>query len=255
MKHGDFTKLAKNYAMYRPAYAPPVLEAILGLTGKDTKEIDFADVGAGTGIWARMAAAAGCKTRAVEPNEAMRLEGEKQNGSLDILWVDGSAEETGLGDNSADILTMASSFHWADFDVATKEFQRVLRPGGLFMALWNTRITDTNPLLVDIENKLKELVPDMKRVSSGRSEFCDHLFDKLEGASVFDSVLYMEGKHVEYQSPERYIGLWESVNDVRVQAGEERFGQFMDYIKERVNNLEHIEATYLTRAWIGFTTK
>lgn len=34
-------------------------------------------------------------------------------------------------------------------------------------------------------------------------------------------VLYLEVRHTEMQTPERYIGLLESVNDVRVQAGEE----------------------------------
>ena len=38
------------------------------------------------------------------------------------------AEAIDLADGSADWLSMASSFHWADFELATQEFFRVLRP-------------------------------------------------------------------------------------------------------------------------------
>ena len=44
---------------------------------------------------------------------------------LPLRGLPGNAEETGLEPDSIDMLTMASSFHWADFEVATKEFHRV----------------------------------------------------------------------------------------------------------------------------------
>ena len=50
-------------------------------------------------------------------------------------------------------------------------------------------------------------------------------------------------------SPERYIGAWRSVNDLRVQLGVEKFNIFLDFIEAKVMGLESIEATYLTRAW------
>jgi len=251
MKHGDFTDLADNYAKYRPGYSPFVLDSILGLTGKMATDIIAADVGAGTGIWSRMLADRGMKVSAVEPNEAMLKEGVEQNNSLDITWHGAAAEATGLPDNAFDLVSMASSFHWPDFDQAVAEFQRTLKPNGYFVALWNPRRYESNSLLVDVENKLKTLVPEMKRVSSGRSEFCDSLLDRLGESTVFDDVLYIEGRHIEKQSPERYIGLWKSVNDVRVQAGPERFETFLNYIRDRISDLPYIEAEYTTRAWVA----
>ncbi len=247
MKHGDFTSLAENYARYRPGYAPLVLEAFLGLGGRGT----CADVGAGTGIWSRQLAGGGVRVLAVEPCEAMREAGRRQSSGFDIEWFCGSAEQTGLPDASCDMVCMASSFHWPDLDAAVREFYRILRPGGFFMALWNTRHYESNPLLVDIEACLHRLVPDMKRVSSGRSEFCDGLSERLRGREEFSDVLYLEGRHTEWQSPAHYVGLWESVNDVRVQAGEERFAQFIAHIKSVTAHLQVIEAEYLTRAWIA----
>jgi len=251
MKHGDFTALADNYAKFRPGYSPVVLDAFLSLAGGNSGILSGADIGAGTGIWTRMLAERGVAMTALEPNDAMRSEGMKQNGSLDIEWRAGAAEDTGLPDAHYDLVSMASSFHWPDFDQAVAEFRRILKPGGLFMALWNTRNFESNPLLIKIENKLNELVPDMKRVSSGRSAFCENLFNRLSHCGAFSEVLYLEGRHTELQTPERYIGLWNSVNDVRVQAGEERFGLFIDFIRSEMEDLDHIEAEYRTRAWLA----
>ena len=249
MEHGDFTELADNYARYRPGYSPFVLDAVMGLLGSDKNPI-VADVGAGTGIWSRMLAARGAEVTAVEPNEAMRAEGMRQSPSS-IAWVGESAEKTTLPGLSFALVTMASSFHWPDFDSAVAEFYRILKTRGLFMALWNTRFFECSPVLVSIENKLHELVPDLKRVSSGRSEFCDSLTERLERCGFFSDVLYLEGFHTEMQTPEHYIGLWKSVNDVRVQAGDERFSAFLEYIRKETAGFEHIEARYKTRAWIA----
>lgn len=246
LRHGDFTGLAQNYAKYRPAYSPFVLSAVMSLLPQ--KPI-VADIGAGTGIWSRMLAAASAQVTAVEPNEEMREAGIK--GSSEISWVAASAEVTGLPDNAFDLVTMASSFHWPDFSKAIVEFRRILKPDGYFLALWNTRELAGNSLLIDIENKISELVPGMKRISSGRSEFCETLTERLSSSGVFSDVLYLEGLHTEIQTPEHYKGLWESVNDIRVQAGPERFNIFMDYISEKVGSLEAIKAKYKTRAWLA----
>lgn len=91
----------------------------------------------------------------------------------------------------------------------------------------------------------------MKRVSSGRSEFCNNLRERLAARPEFGDVIYLEGRHIEHQSSQRYLGLWESVNDVRVQLGEEKFARFLVFIREKTAGLDTIEAEYLTRAWIA----
>lgn len=248
LKHGDFSNLAEDYAKYRPGYSSSVLKAILALVEKE--QIDFADVGAGTGIWTRIVAA-NSKVKsafAVEPNDEMRKQGSNGNGTLNISWKKGSGEATSLENNSCDLLSMASSFHWVDFEKGMNEFSRVLRPGGRFVALWNPRYIKDNPVLVEIENKILELCPNIKRVSSGSSEFVNKLTDRLTSCEDFEDLIYIEGRHSVNLTKEQYIGAWRSVNDLQYQMGD-KFGDFMKFISDKIANLDYVKSTYLTRAW------
>ena len=60
-----------------------------------------------------------------------------------------------------------------------------------------------------------------------------------------------QGRHTIAFTPERYLGVWRSVNDVQVQLGPEGFAEFLRYVERKVANLETIPATYLTRAWVA----
>lgn len=253
MKHGDFSELAENYSKYRPAYSKMIVNTATSVVKEafHDKKISVVDAGAGTGIFSRMLATEGLNVSAVEPNKEMREHGIADSQKTEIKFYDGSAEETGLSDNCCHLVTMASSFHWPDFDKATQEFQRILKPGGYFLAIWNTRAVERDPVTADIEQYLKKLVPDMKRKSSGRSEFCDTLLTKLTNCDCFEDAIYLEGFHIEKQSHKRYIGLWKSVNDVLVQAGQERFDKFISYINDSIKNEPHINANYQTRAWLA----
>jgi SAM-dependent methyltransferase len=250
LRAGDFTGLAKDYSQHRPDYCPSVLNGLLGLLEKPVGEVDFVDVGAGTGIWTRMVQHRNVRSAiAVEPNEEMRTRGAANSAGPTIRWLAGSAEQTGLEDASCDWLTMASAFHWANFEIATREFHRVLRRGARFTALWNPRLIEVNQLLLEIEEHLKILHPHLNRVSSGRSGITETLTEELWASPYFEDVVYLEGRHVIDMTPARYLGAWRSVNDLRVQLGPEKFDAFLDFVEDRIKGLKIIKATYLTRAW------
>ena len=250
IKAGNFSGLADHYSKSRPDYAHSVLNRLADLLSKPMNEIDFVDVGAGTGIWTRMVCKKGVKSAtAVEPNDDMLFNGKSENRELPIRWVKGTAEKLDLSDASMDWVTMASSFHWADFEKATREFNRVLRPGGHFTALWNPRLIGNNPLLIEIESYLRMLAPKIKRVSSGLSGITETLTKKLTDSPYFENIIYLEGQHQIVMKPDRYVTAWKSVNDIRVQLGPEKFNDFLDFVQKRVVNVDIIEATYLTRSW------
>jgi SAM-dependent methyltransferase len=249
LKHGDFTGLAANYSKYRPAYCASVLRALLALVPKPPAAIEAADIGAGTGIWTRMMAPLVRHVSAVEPNDDMRSHGESDCAGLRISYSRGTGESTGLVTESVDLVTAASCFHWMDLEPTLREFHRLLRPGGRFVALWNARLIESDPLHAEIEAKIAALAPEMKRVSSGASGITATLTDRLYASGLFGDVVYLEGRHVESRTPAQYLGVWDSVNDVRVQLGEARWSSFMEFVAARVDGMTRIDTTYRTRAW------
>jgi SAM-dependent methyltransferase len=255
IKHGNFDSLAGDYAQFRPGYAPSIVPAVLSLVARPAREVDAVDVGAGTGIWTRMLAAQGLgSVTAVEPSDEMRRRGLLTAPKHNIVWRRGTAEETGLPPSAYDLVSMASSFHWTDFDKSCAEFQRILRPGGRFVALWNPRMIELNPLLVEIEQEITRLNPEVKRVSSGRSGLTDRLTEMLWAKLGFDDVVYLEARHVAMQTIEQYLGAWRSVNDLRVQLGPDLFSRFLDFVERKTAGLAEIETTFLTRAWAARRT-
>jgi SAM-dependent methyltransferase len=130
-----FSDRAGDYARYRPSYPAAALDAILDGLGSPAS-LHAADVGAGTGIFARLLADRGVQVVAVEPNAAMRSEAAPHSR---VLWRDGTAEATGLGARSQDLVTVAQAFHWFRVPETLREFQRVLRSGGRLAILWNRR--------------------------------------------------------------------------------------------------------------------
>ncbi|WP_327299407.1 MULTISPECIES: hypothetical protein [unclassified Streptomyces] len=77
----------------------------------------------------------------------------------------------------------------------------------------------------------------------------DELSDRLAACPEFDDVILLEGCHEVEQSVDQYIGVWRSVNDVRVQLGEEKFEHFLAYARRRIGDAATVKTTYLTRAW------
>ena len=249
MKQGDFTDLAKNYNN-RPGYSLDVLRMIGRNAGMDRRDFKVADVGAGTGKLTENLEQLGLTGCAVEPNDAMRKEGEKAFANkVSFKWSKGTAEHTGLADSLFDWVLMGSSFHWTNSDEALEEFHRILKPGGFFTAIWNPRNIEGNELHERIEKMIAEEVPELKRVSSGAKNNIGDIEGKLLSTSFFSNLIFVESSYDVVMSKERYIGAWRSVNDIQAQAGEERFEKIISNIENIIAPLDTIVVPYKSRAW------
>ncbi|MCP3902005.1 MAG: class I SAM-dependent methyltransferase [Planctomycetes bacterium] len=247
MKLGDFTKLAQSYR-YRTGYSLTVLRYLAPEPIPGAFRV--ADVGAGTGKLTENLVQIGLRGFAVEPNEAMRAEGIRTLGDDDhFAWSEGAGEVTGLPDASVDWVLMGSSFHWTDRPCALAEFHRILRPGGRFTALWNPRDLASSEFHMGIEAKIREIVPELKRVSSGSRQCTEDLDEVLVSTGHFRDLVFMEAPHAVHATPERYVGAWRSVNDIQAQAGAERFEAIMRMIETEIRGMDAIEVPYRTRAW------
>ena len=144
---------------------------------------------------------------------------------------------------------MGSSFHWTDSVQAVKEFYRILVPGGFFTAIWNPRDIESSELHKRIEDAVYSEVPNMKRVSSGKTVTTAEMKEKLLVGGYFKDILFMEAPHTELMAKERYMNIWKSVNDIRVQAGEEGFLKILEKIEKIIAEFDEIEVPYLSRSW------
>ena len=245
---GDFSRLAHDYAKFRPGYSLDVAHAIIGIARQPKSMLLAVDVGAGTGIWTRTLQEAGISTLvAVEPNDEMRAQGEAA--SVGIDWKKGTAEQTGIEKGSIDLLTMASAFHWADTEVALAEFNRVLRHDGILALLWNPRSVEKSPEETRVQELLDNHYRIGPRVSSGRGGITNRLTDLLSDQPLWRDVIYCEAHHERTITAQEYIGTWRSVNDIRNQLGEEQFSEFLEKIAEYLDDT--ITVHYVTRAWIA----
>ena len=118
-----FSERASAYAANRPGYPPAALDALFEGLGSP-EHLTIADVGAGTGIAARLLAERCATVFAVEPNHSMAEQAEPDSR---IEWIDGTGEDTHLPSKSVDIAGAFQAFHWFEPQSAIAEFKRISR--------------------------------------------------------------------------------------------------------------------------------
>ncbi len=162
-----FSDRAENYAKYRPGYPGDMLVYLGTLLPPGAI---VADIGSGTGILTRQLLDHGYVVHAVEPNEPMRSEGDRVLTRYPGFHsVNGTAEATGLEEQSIELITCAQAFHWFDPEKTSVEFRRILKPGGVTALIWNERQDDDiSGVGREYNDLLKGMVPDYKRVNHRR---------------------------------------------------------------------------------------
>ena len=107
-----FDGYAKDYTAGRPSYAEELITCMYEKYGISDRSV-IADIGSGTGKFAKHLLEKGSEVYCVEPNEDMRHTAEKELNSYENFHsVSGGAEQTTLSDHFVDFITTAQSFHW-----------------------------------------------------------------------------------------------------------------------------------------------
>lgn len=167
-----FTGKAAIYDKYRPSYPEEVVDFLYAT--EIVKEKDkIADIGCGTGILSNILANKNNTIIGVEPNlDMLRMAKQRLINYKNCILIPATAEDTTLDSNSIDCITVAQAFHWFDKEKFKSECQRILKPDGSVVLLWNS--TDNNsPINIEIANINKKLCPNFDGYFSRNEETAD----------------------------------------------------------------------------------
>jgi ubiquinone/menaquinone biosynthesis C-methylase UbiE len=132
-----WTGEAAIYDRSRPTPPPVLLDILTQLANTSHPEL-VVDLGCGTGLSTMIWAERAQRVIGIEPNADMRAQAirklEHSPHAAHIDYREGISNQTGLPDNSADIVTCAQSLHWMEPTSTLAEIARILRPGGVFAA-------------------------------------------------------------------------------------------------------------------------
>ena len=160
-----FSNRVENYLKYRPRYPAEIISLIEKECGL-TPETVIADFGSGTGFLSELFLRHGNRVLGVEPNAEMRAAGERLlAGYPNFISIDATAEATTLPDASVNLVTAGQAFHWFDRDRTRREFQRILKPGGWVVIIWNTFPTGRSALVKAYDDVLVRYGTDYREVA------------------------------------------------------------------------------------------
>lgn len=149
-----FTSRAGDYAAARPGYPAAIATTLIADLMLPSDAV-VADIGSGTGLSCEPFLRAGLTVTGVEPNEAMRTEGDRHLAAFArFRSVAGTAEATTLPDTSVDLLIAAQAFHWFDIQLARIEALRILRRPPQAALIWNDRVSTGSAFAAGYEKLL-----------------------------------------------------------------------------------------------------
>lgn len=191
-----FTGLGEIYRRCRPGYPAALLDSLKTSLGIGAGTV-AAEVGSGTGIFARLLLERGIRRLyAVEPNADMRKEAEHDLGGMPgFVSIVGTAEQTTLAAASVDAVFAVQAFHWFDPVLFREECRRILRPGGPVALIWNSR-AENDPVMAECREICRKHCPDFTGFSgsssrSGKEAVSEFFAGKFESRE-FPNPLWMD---------------------------------------------------------------
>lgn len=241
----DYTDLADAY-LQRPDYSSIAIDSMLSIAGigADSK---VCDVGAGVAHLTLMLAARMCDVVAVEPNDAMRAIGIERTRALkNVVWHEGTGEDTGQQADTFDLVTFGSSFNVCDRASALAEAATVLKPAGWFACMWNHRQLD-DPIQSEIEAIIRNQV-----AGYGYGTRRQDQSEIIAASGLFDAAVHLSSGVIHEQSVHDCVKAWRSHATLERQAGD-NFARVVSEIDSFLRGLKvsSIPVPYRTNIWIA----
>lgn len=247
MNENKFNEKGNVYAKARPDY-PKTLFYYLQSKNILDSSMTVADIGSGTGIFTVQLSPLVNKLYAVEPNDDMRQKAEDRFHCFpNIVSVNATAEKTSLNESSVDVVTVAQAFHWFDRTVFKKECQRILKPNGKVVLVWNDR--DINSQIIKDNFAVNQkFCSGFKGSSNGmdfsKDSFSDFFKGEFQTVEFDNSLIYDKNAFVARNLSSSYAPKFTD-------------SYYEEYVKEIINVFDKhnkngtVQYPYITRCYIG----
>ena len=243
----NFTGLANDYTIARPAYANAFIENLYSQYGFSERSV-IADIGSGTGKFAKQLLDKGSFVYCIEPNYDMRSIAIEELGKYkSFRSVDGTATETKLDEKSVDYITVAQAFHWFDVALFKKECKRILKSNGKVFLIWNVRdmSSEINQVCYEIYSKY---CPKFKGFSGGIQK------DDIRIKQFFeDRYEYTEFDNPLFYDKDKFISRSLS-GSYSLKKGDKNYNEYLDSLSklfEKYSKDNVFTMTNKTVAYIG----
>lgn len=139
----EFGKEAANYTKYRTPYPKELFTLLSSLLPKDSKKI--LDIACGTGKSTEPLIESGLEVFGCDHDPLMIEEAKKQADikKLRIEYLVADAEHLPYEDNTFDVVTVGTAFHFFVNEKSMGEIKRVLKDRGLLFVFWTLSVKDT----------------------------------------------------------------------------------------------------------------
>jgi ubiquinone/menaquinone biosynthesis C-methylase UbiE len=203
-----FDETAQIYEYARPGWPAGAIDWPLSEIGLEPSSA--LDLGAGTGKLTRLLVERFQHVFALEPLKGMRILLESLVTRAQV--VAGTAEDIPLADASIDVVFSADAFHWFDGAKALAEIERVLRPRGALVLMWNEPHRPSEPSISAASALLDERGSSERQVnrySSGewRQPFTSSSFGDLKQAQYLHKQVVGRDQLVAYFASMSWIAV------------------------------------------------
>lgn len=204
----SFGPAARSYAEHRPPYPDAAVDWALEPV-RSRRVVRVLDLGAGTGRITEALQRAGVDVIAVEPDPGMRAEMLERVQGVAVL--EGTAEDIPLPDRRVDAVIVGQAFHWFDPRRAHPEIARVLNPGGVLAAMWNTD-----------DQRVPWVAEYARRAGFGRGQASPGSGSKLVNHPAFEPLQWRSFEHVHLRTADSLVETVGTYSAVLVLPEEER---------------------------------
>jgi ubiquinone/menaquinone biosynthesis C-methylase UbiE len=181
-KRNDFSKVVDAYRKYRRDYPDKSYSLIYEFC--PTQEAKVLDVGCGTGIVTNHLANYYKNVIGTDKEQSM-IEFAQKACLENITFVTSTTENLPFDDSTFDLITVASAYHWFDYDLAGREIYRVLKPNGKLCVFWKSGRGKSRDYLPNFafDNLMKfiSVVP-----SANKEKISDIIFSRVGFTKIND---------------------------------------------------------------------